>query len=162
MSMWFGSSVLSQRIPSSNQVNPLPDWASPRFLPDPATAPIFIAPCFVSKFLKKGQRHVSQSGSSGGIARSRHRSRRPGGHIDAPSVESALLVAPASARGFTRSAHLMACAYDPVSHKVVIFGGYDSNSYLQETWTYNGSAWTLESPQVSPPAPPDRAWPSTR
>jgi len=46
----------------------------------------------------------------------------------------------------------MACAYDPVSHKVVIFSGYDASSYLQETWTYDGSTWTLESPPVSPPA----------
>ena len=46
----------------------------------------------------------------------------------------------------------MACAYDPVSQKVVIFGGYHSTSYLQETWTYDGSTWTLESPRVSPPA----------
>jgi hypothetical protein len=46
----------------------------------------------------------------------------------------------------------MATAYDPISQKVVIFSGFDASTYLQETWTYDGSAWMLESPPNSPPA----------
>lgn len=44
----------------------------------------------------------------------------------------------------------MASAYDPVSGKFVIFGGYDATSYLPETWTYDGSSWTQEQPASSP------------
>lgn len=44
----------------------------------------------------------------------------------------------------------MASAYDPVSGKLVIFGGYDASSYLPETWTYDGATWTQEHPALSP------------
>jgi hypothetical protein len=60
-----------------------------------------------------------------------------------------LLHPPASSPG-PRAA--FASAYDPVSHKVVIFGGYDAATYLSETWTYDGTTWMLESPPSSPPA----------
>ena len=48
-----------------------------------------------------------------------------------------------------RAAH--ATAYDPVSGKVVIFGGYDHVDYLDETWTFDGATWTRETPPSSPP-----------
>ena len=35
-----------------------------------------------------------------------------------------------------------ATAYDPVSKKVIVFGGYDANGALyNETWMFNGSTW---------------------
>ena len=40
-----------------------------------------------------------------------------------------------SARAFT------AMAYDPVSKKVVLFGGYDGTTHLNETWTFDGTTW---------------------
>src|SRR5512140_329297 len=48
-----------------------------------------------------------------------------------------------------RAAHAM--AFDPVSGKVVLFGGYDATTYLSETWAFDGTTWTRESPPVSPP-----------
>jgi hypothetical protein len=44
----------------------------------------------------------------------------------------------------------MASAYDPVSNKLVIFGGYHASSYSTETWTYDGSVWTQVPTPVSP------------
>jgi Galactose oxidase, central domain len=46
-----------------------------------------------------------------------------------------------------------AMAYDPVSRKVVLFGGYDASQYLQDTWTFDGTTWT----QVSGRMPAARA-----
>lgn len=43
-----------------------------------------------------------------------------------------------------------AMAYDPVSKKVVLFGGYN-NSYLNETWTFDGTTWTQQNTKVAPP-----------
>src|SRR5271167_1316409 len=46
-----------------------------------------------------------------------------------------------------------AMAYDPVSKKVVLFGGYDGNgAYLNETWTFDGNTWTKLKLAVFPPA----------
>lgn len=39
--------------------------------------------------------------------------------------------------------------YDPATHDVVLFGGYDG-SYLNDTWTWNGSTWTQLHPAASP------------
>src|SRR5262249_25969176 len=47
-----------------------------------------------------------------------------------------------------RAAHAM--AYDPVSRKVVLFGGYDAFVYLNETWTFAGNTWRQEAPAGSP------------
>ncbi len=44
-----------------------------------------------------------------------------------------------------------AMAYDPVSARVVLFGGYDETVYLNETWTFDGTTWTQQTPAVSPP-----------
>lgn len=46
-----------------------------------------------------------------------------------------------------------AMAYDPVSRKVVLFGGYDAEQYLRDTWTFDGTTWT----QISGPTPAARA-----
>jgi uncharacterized protein (TIGR03437 family) len=48
-----------------------------------------------------------------------------------------------------------AMAYDSVRGKVVLYGGMSSNSFsdaLGDTWVWDGSNWTQESPQTSPPA----------
>jgi hypothetical protein len=48
-----------------------------------------------------------------------------------------------------------AMAYDPDSGLTILFGGYSSSngqtSTLNDTWTWNGSAWTQLSPATSPP-----------
>jgi hypothetical protein len=41
-------------------------------------------------------------------------------------------------------------AYDPVTGKVVLFGGAAGNRYLNDTWTYDGKTWTKQSPTTSP------------
>ena len=46
-------------------------------------------------------------------------------------------------------------AYDPVSRKVVLFGGFDANgTYLNDTWTFDGNAWqrATSARDVAPPA----------
>jgi hypothetical protein len=42
-------------------------------------------------------------------------------------------------------------AYDPVSKKIVLFGGV-GQTYLNDTWTFDGSTWTREKTPVAPPA----------
>ena len=42
-------------------------------------------------------------------------------------------------------------AYDPVSRKVVLFGGLDSANYLNDTWTFDGTNWTQVTTPVAPP-----------
>jgi len=47
----------------------------------------------------------------------------------------------------------VAMAYDLVSGKIVIFGGYSgTQGYLGDTWTFDGVTWTQLTPPVSPPA----------
>jgi hypothetical protein len=41
-------------------------------------------------------------------------------------------------------------AFDVARGQTVLFGGY-GNSYLNDTWTWNGLDWTLHSPSSSPP-----------
>ena len=46
-----------------------------------------------------------------------------------------------------------ATAYDPVSQKVVIFGGSDaSGQQLNETWTFDGTTWAQVQTSVAPGA----------
>jgi hypothetical protein len=46
-----------------------------------------------------------------------------------------------------------AMAYDEAAHQVVLFGGMgDAGAVLDDTWTWDGSAWTQQHPSVSPPA----------
>ena len=48
--------------------------------------------------------------------------------------------------------YAFAMAYDPVSQKVVLFGGTTPTSYLNDTWTFDGTTWTQASTLVAPPA----------
>jgi hypothetical protein len=50
----------------------------------------------------------------------------------------------------TRSA--MASCYDPASGKVVLFGGYDDNTYKNETWIFDGASWSNVTSPVGPSA----------
>src|ERR1700682_611841 len=45
-----------------------------------------------------------------------------------------------------------AMAYDPVGKKTVIFGGSTASSYLNETWTFDGTTWARQKTPVAPPA----------
>src|SRR3979411_1352464 len=43
-------------------------------------------------------------------------------------------------------------AYDPVSQKTVLFGGYDGSRHLNDPWTFDGRNWKHITPAVAPPA----------
>ena len=43
-------------------------------------------------------------------------------------------------------------AYDPVSKKIVLFGGFGDNGNLNDTWTFDGANWTQVTTPVAPPA----------
>jgi Galactose oxidase, central domain len=45
-----------------------------------------------------------------------------------------------------------AMAYDPVSRKVVLFGGYSGTGYLEDTWTFDGVTWARVTTSATPPA----------
>ena len=46
-----------------------------------------------------------------------------------------------------------AAAYDDASHQVVLFGGIGAEgAALNDTWTWDGSAWKQQHPATSPPA----------
>lgn len=44
-------------------------------------------------------------------------------------------------------------AYDAANQQVVLFGGTEqgTNKLLNDTWLWDGSSWTLQSPALSPP-----------
>jgi hypothetical protein len=44
----------------------------------------------------------------------------------------------------------MAMIYDGASHKTVMFGGY-AGSYLNDTWTFDGTTWSRVNTPVAPP-----------
>ena len=47
----------------------------------------------------------------------------------------------------------LSVAYDSGHGKTVLFGGVDVNlNLLGDTWVWDGTNWTQESPQTSPPA----------
>jgi len=48
----------------------------------------------------------------------------------------------------------MASAFDPVSNRLLAFGGYDAQKYLADTWAFDGQTWAK---LVTPVAPPARA-----
>ena len=43
-------------------------------------------------------------------------------------------------------------SYDAKHRQVVLFGGTDFYGYLDDTWTWDGSAWTEQHPATSPPS----------
>ncbi len=46
----------------------------------------------------------------------------------------------------------MASAWDPVSGRFIIFGGYDANAYSKDTWAFDGQTWVKLVTPVSPSA----------
>ena len=58
---------------------------------------------------------------------------------------------PVTAAGPLGERYIPAMAFDPATNQLVLFGGYSTNggSYLNDTWTWTGTAWA----QQSPPAP---------
>jgi len=46
-------------------------------------------------------------------------------------------------------------SFDPVSGKVILFGGFDGANRLADTWSWDGSNWSLLTPAASPPK---RGW----
>jgi hypothetical protein len=45
-----------------------------------------------------------------------------------------------------------AMAYDKVIEKIVIFGGFSQQGYLQDTWTFDGTTWEKITTVGAPPA----------
>ena len=70
--------------------------------------------------------------------------------ILAPAVWSD--AAPQGSAPSARRGHGM--AYDPTSGKVVLFGGWDGSSVLNDTWTYDpvGNTWTEAAPAGTVPS----------
>src|SRR6476646_3700068 len=48
----------------------------------------------------------------------------------------------------------LAMTYDPVSGKIIAFGGFGGTGYLNDTWSFDGTSWAQI---VTPSAPPARA-----
>jgi len=46
----------------------------------------------------------------------------------------------------------LAMTYDPVSGKVIAFGGFDGTGYLNDTWSFDGTSWMHIATQFAPPA----------
>src|SRR5215470_8992059 len=46
----------------------------------------------------------------------------------------------------------LAMTYDPISGKVIAFGGFDGTQYLNDTWSFDGTSWTQIATQSPPPA----------
>ena len=46
----------------------------------------------------------------------------------------------------------LAMTYDPVSGKIIAFGGFDGTGYLNDTWSFDGTNWTQIATQSAPPA----------
>src|ERR1041385_1335899 len=73
------------------------------------------------------------------------------------------LLIPAAARAATNWTQLFptasppvrsycAMTYDPASKMVVLFGGFGSSGYLNDTWTFDGITWTqVETPTAPGP-----------
>ncbi len=45
-----------------------------------------------------------------------------------------------------------AMVYDPTLKKTILFGGWDTSSYLDQTWTWDGTAWTRVAKNKPPPS----------
>lgn len=57
----------------------------------------------------------------------------------------------ASAAGQPQARTGAAMAYDPANGSVVLFGGQSRSRTLNDTWTWDGSAWTQAQPATLPP-----------
>jgi len=71
------------------------------------------------------------------------------------AMQPALLQASAWRKVFPESVpparSYCAMAYDPVSKKVLLFGGEGKTGNLNDTWAFDGSNWTQLAPAVAPP-----------
>ena len=45
----------------------------------------------------------------------------------------------------------LAMTYDPVSGKIIAFGGFDGTGYLNDTWSFDGMSWTQIPTKSAPP-----------
>ena len=45
----------------------------------------------------------------------------------------------------------LAMTYDPVSGKIIAFGGFDGTGYLNDTWSFDGTSWAQIVTQSAPP-----------
>lgn len=45
----------------------------------------------------------------------------------------------------------LAMTYDPVSGKIIAFGGFDGTRYLNDTWSFDGASWTQIATKSAPP-----------
>jgi hypothetical protein len=41
-------------------------------------------------------------------------------------------------------------AYDAATGQLVLFGGFVGGTYLNDTWTWDGTNWTQQNPTTSP------------
>ena len=41
--------------------------------------------------------------------------------------------------------------FDPISQKTIMFGGYDGNTWVNDTWSFDGTNWTLITTATAPP-----------
>src|SRR5206468_13036699 len=46
----------------------------------------------------------------------------------------------------------LAMTYDPASGKIVMFGGDNGTTYLNDTWVFDGGTWTQVTTDTPPPA----------
>jgi trimeric autotransporter adhesin len=46
----------------------------------------------------------------------------------------------------------LARTQDGTTNGAVLFGGFDGTNYLADTWTWDGTTWTQQTPATSPPA----------
>ena len=42
-------------------------------------------------------------------------------------------------------------AYDAATSNIVLFGGVDGRAIAGDTWTWDGTTWTMQAPAVHPP-----------
>jgi hypothetical protein len=64
---------------------------------------------------------------------------------------------PASPAPSPSARYAASMATDPTTGEVVLFGGTDRNGgILNDTWTWDGSAWTKATPAAPAPSPPAR------
>src|SRR5437764_325505 len=69
--------------------------------------------------------------------------------VSAPDTANWVQLSPTNSPP-ARSYHAM--TYDAASGKVIVFGGFDGNGYLNDTWTFDGVTWTLIATDTPPPA----------
>jgi len=86
-------------------------------------------------------------------------SRDPPGPASAPGVDPAWYNQTSSMNaegqhGASYRQYEAASAYDPVSAQVVVFGGCSASCPSNETWAWDGTNWTNETPLLAASPPP--------